>query len=121
MKWFCPYCWSEIEKNTTKCPKCAHDLTEIDKLSYEDKLILSLKNPIRENRTFAVYMLGQLYSQKAAKPLYEIALENTDTIELLYIAKALKMIKTQESLDYLKKLKEKDNAILKNFINKLEA
>ncbi len=121
MKWFCPYCWSEVEKNTTKCPQCGHNLREIEKLSYEDKLILALKNPIRENRTFAVYMLGLVSSQKAIKPLYELALNDSNTIELFVIAKALKLINTKESLEYLNKLKEKDNAILKNFINKLEA
>ncbi|MGC9168073.1 MAG: HEAT repeat domain-containing protein [Desulfurella sp.] len=120
MKWFCPNCWQEIEKETNKCPHCNYDLTEFEKISYEDKLILALKNPIRDHRMFSIYMLGQILSPKAVKPLYELACSSSDTIELFYIAKTLKLINTKESIKYLYKLKEKNNMLLTNFINKLE-
>ncbi|WP_291493651.1 hypothetical protein [Desulfurella sp.] len=68
MKWFCPNCWQQIERKTNKCPHCNYNLIEFEKISYEDKLILALKNPMRENRMFSIYMLGQISSTKAVKP-----------------------------------------------------
>ena len=120
MKWFCPNCWQQIERKTNKCPHCNYNLIEFEKISYEDKLILALKNPMRENRMFSIYMLGQISSTKAVKPLYELSCSSSDTIELFYIAKTLKLINTKESIKYLYKLKEKNNMLLTNFINKLE-
>jgi hypothetical protein len=120
MKWYCPYCWKPIDKDTTQCPHCGHNLSEFEELSYEDKLILALKNPTREYRMFSIYMLGQLGSTKAIKHLCELSQSSADTIELLYIAKTLKSINTKESLNCLHKLKEKNNVLLNNFINKLE-
>ncbi len=120
MKWFCPYCWKEVYDDTKICPYCNSNLSEFNNLAYDAKLIFGLKNPIREHRDFAIYILGELRSANALKPLCELAKNNTDTIELLQIAVALKKINTPQSKDCLKQLSNIENELLKRFLKKLE-
>lgn len=69
-RFFCPNCWNEIAEGNSICPYCGFDLSSYDTLSYEQKLILSAKHPIRENRMIAIQLLGKLRSQ-AAPPVFE--------------------------------------------------
>ncbi len=116
MKWFCPFCWAEIQKNTKICPKCNKNLQEFQKLSFEDKLILGLKNPVTQNRKFVIHVLGNIKSYKAVKILGKMLLENRDTFELCEIARTLKKINTPEAINYLKAASNTKNLILRKVI-----
>ncbi|MGC8677978.1 MAG: HEAT repeat domain-containing protein [Hydrogenobaculum sp.] len=125
MKWFCPYCWAELDKNYDSCPRCGHSLIDFIKdfinLGFDDKLILGLDNPIIENRMMIINILGKRRVQNATKKLYNMLFEKRDTYELIEIANALFLIASDEALSCLRKTKEnlKDNKILTNFISKL--
>ncbi len=116
MIWFCPFCWAEVQENTKVCPKCNKNLTEFSNLSFEEKLILALKNPITQNRLLVIYILGKIKSKKAVNSLGKMLLENRDTLELCAIAKTLKQINTPEAIDFLKKAYYTKNSILKKCI-----
>ncbi len=116
MKWFCPFCWAEIQKNTEICPNCKKNLKDFQNLSFEDKLILGLKNPVTQNRKFIIHVLGNIKSKKAVKYLGKMLLENRDTFELCEIAESLKKINTPEAINYLKKALSTKNLILKKTI-----
>ncbi|MFN7066113.1 MAG: hypothetical protein ACK4OF_08210, partial [Aquificaceae bacterium] len=52
VRWFCPFCWKEISEKDKLCPHCGRDLEAFHRLSYEDKLLLGLDNPITQRRMF---------------------------------------------------------------------
>lgn len=79
---FCPQCWTEISESAGGCPHCGYDLSSYERLSYEEKLILSLKHPIRENRMMAIQLLGNLKSEKAVVAL-ECMLESEEDFYVL--------------------------------------
>lgn len=121
MRWFCPFCWTELKDDVTKfCPKCKNDLTSFSNLSFEDKLLLSLKNPVSQNRRFVIECLGNLKSQKAVNILCKMLFEKRDLYELMEIAKALFKINTRLSIECLHKfINFTTNKILKHYISNL--
>lgn len=80
---FCPQCWKEIPESALECPHCRYDLSSYERLSYEEKLILSLRHPVRENRMMAIRLLGDLRSESAIAVLESIVGAEED----LYVLK----------------------------------
>lgn len=77
LTFYCPACWSAINKGEAQCSVCGYDLRNYEALSFEDKLLLALNHPIPEQRLLAIQLLGRLGSQ-AAIPGLEKILGNTD-------------------------------------------
>ncbi len=120
MKWFCPFCWKEVKDSDEVCPFCKKDLSKFHDLEFEEKLILSLKNPVSQNRLFAIQTLGRLKSKKAASRLCEMLKSNPDTYEAMELIRALKNINTPFSTDCIKEfLQATSNKILKRFVQEL--
>lgn len=78
LTYFCPGCWSKIPAQTRICPACGYDLREFERLTYEQKLLLALRHPIRENQLAAVRILGQLGSQDALPEFQRLLEDETD-------------------------------------------
>ncbi|NPA39300.1 MAG: HEAT repeat domain-containing protein [Thermodesulfobacteria bacterium] len=121
MKWFCPYCWKEVKQEDKVCPFCKKDLTEFQNLSFEDKLLLALKHPVRHSRMVAIETLGRIKSKKAVSPLCKkLTSENGDTYELIEVAKALINIEDEKGLECVRNfLKTCQNKVIKGVIEKL--
>lgn len=75
MTHFCPSCWREIEPSVEQCPVCQFDLAAYWRLSYQGKLFLALRHPIRENRLIAIQILGDLKCEQALGAFREILRE----------------------------------------------
>ncbi len=97
MKWFCPFCWKEIEEKAIFCPFCQGNLEKFQSLSFEEKLLLGLKSPICQNRMFVIKTLGRIKSEKAVKPLCEHLNAPVDPYEIMETLKALKLIGSKEA------------------------
>jgi hypothetical protein len=87
---YCPYCWKKITDRAEVCAACGGRLIEYHALSYEDKLLLALRHPLRENRAGAIHTLGRLKSEKALKEFEKQLIENDDILDLYEIMMALK-------------------------------
>jgi hypothetical protein len=74
---FCPECWKELPESVLECPHCRYDLSSYERLAYEEKLVLALRHPLRENRMMAIQLLGELKSQ-AALALFESMLKTEE-------------------------------------------
>jgi len=48
VRWFCPYCWNEVDERDEVCPHCGADLKGFSSLDYDKKLIFALDFPIRQ-------------------------------------------------------------------------
>lgn len=92
MIYFCPNCWQDVEDKAARCPHCGYELAEYDRLSYEDKLLMALEHPVRENRMIAIVALGRLGSRKAVPLLRHIAMATDDFHEAQAVAEALALI-----------------------------
>jgi len=95
---FCPNCWVELDPAALVCNHCGYDLVQYQKLPFEQKLILALSHPIRENRMVAIQLLGDLRST-AALPAFKSILEReNDYYVLREVVASLRKIGTKESL-----------------------
>jgi len=86
---YCPYCWQTVEGQEETCSACGKHLNGYHSLPYEEKLLLALRHPIRENRALAVHILGKLKSEKAFKEFEKQLIENDDIFDLYEIMMAL--------------------------------
>jgi HEAT repeat protein len=101
--YYCPKCWAEIGADTTVCPHCGYLMTDFKKLSYEEKLLLTLKHPILDNRMIAVQSLGNLGSQQALPMFAEILADlDADVFVLREVLEALAKIDHPQSRELLK-------------------
>lgn len=95
MTFFCPVCWKEVKRENWRCPSCGANITEYERKGYEEKLINALNHPGRETVGRAVWILGNLKSVKAIRPLKDLD-ERTDNPYLkIEILKSLDEIGTE--------------------------
>jgi hypothetical protein len=59
LTFFCPHCWHRIAENAKQCLYCGFDLNKLDELSYDERLVMSLRHSISEYRITAARILGQ--------------------------------------------------------------
>ena len=79
---FCPNCWDQTRPDDSVCLRCGFRMAAFDALGYEGKLLLALKQPIPENRTLAIQLLGELKSRSAASAFATIIDEEGDPYAL---------------------------------------
>jgi hypothetical protein len=89
---FCPNCGGEIRENASVCPHCQYELANYNHLPYEDKLILALRHPVRENRILAIQLLGDIRSKSAISAFGYILHEENDFYVIREIIHSLRKI-----------------------------
>jgi HEAT repeat protein len=105
-----------MDQKSRQCLRCGYDLSTYEKLSYEEKLILALKHPIRENRMMAVQVLGKLHSRTAI-PLFTSLLQTEEDFYMIReIVHALVRIGNVQSTDIIQKLKDHPLALVRHFM-----
>lgn len=113
---FCPSCWRSISDIVIICPYCRYDLKSYQALSYEEKLIKSLKHPIKEIKRAVIYIIGLKKLSKALAELEKMINEEEDPIILMEIANALKNIKSKEAIEILEKMKSHKFTIVSRYV-----
>lgn len=86
---FCPGCWIEVKEDARRCEDCGFDLSAYQGRSFEDKLLLALRGPVRETQGMAVYLLGRLGSEKALAAFEEILASSSDPYLVRQVIEAL--------------------------------
>ncbi len=98
MIYFCPSCWTELDRDYEHCPSCGCDIEKLSRSQdYIDKLIAALNHPEPETPIRAVWILGRLCDKRAIRPLYDIACKTSDTFLRVAAIKALVEIGTAEA------------------------
>jgi len=116
LTYFCPNCWAETRPDDSVCALCGFQMAAFDALGYEGKLLLPLKHPIRENRTLAIQLLGELKSRAATTVFANIIGEEEDPYTLGAIVHALAQIGGEESWTILRRLRSHPSVIVRNAI-----
>jgi hypothetical protein len=113
--YFCPKCWHEMGPDAGKCVSCGYDTAEYSLLSYEQKLLLALSHPIRENRLLAVQLLGELKSS-AALPHFRAMLKiEDDFYTLREVLIALAKVETTEGRALVCEATRHESKIVRDF------
>jgi len=110
---FCPQCWTEIPESALECPHCGYDLSSYERLSYEEKLILSLRHPLRENRMMAIRLLGDLQSERAVAALESMLKSEEDFYVLRETIHALAGIGNAESMRIIRGLRKHPSRLVR--------
>lgn len=102
LTYFCPGCWRQLDPVLTVCPYCKYDLAGFSQLPYEEKLLLSLDHPIRENRWCAIQTLGALRSQKALSRFEAIVKDESDYYVIRQVLYALLAVDSPRGREILR-------------------
>jgi len=113
---FCPNCWSEIPENLSVCPHCQYDLAHFNQLPYEDKLILALRHPIRENRMLAIQLLGDLRNRSAISVFRSIIREENDFYVIREVVRSLRKIGGKDSEELLSALAQHTSKLVRDLV-----
>ncbi len=98
MTFFCPSCWSELDKNYEHCPSCGCDIKKLSEgQDFVEKLIAALNHPEPETPIRSAWILGRLTSKRAIIPLYDAARKTSDTFLRVEAIKALFNIGTDDA------------------------
>jgi len=116
---FCPHCWKDTDGRAIVCPHCEYDISEYTKLSYEEKLINALRQPIRENRMMAIRLLGELRSKAALAPFAAILETEEDFYVITIIILALDKIGNEESRNMIQRLKTHKSRLVRKAATKV--
>jgi HEAT repeat protein len=104
-----------MERDVGKCAVCGYDTAEYGRLPYEEKLLLALSHPIRDNRRMAVQLLGELKS-KAALPRFKAMLNTEDDFYLLReVLTALSKVGSSEGRAVLCEATKHESRIVRDF------
>jgi len=101
MIYYCPFCWFESPNPFETCPCCRHDLEQLKRMDYWERLALSLEHPEPETRYRAAHILGLLRERKALPGLMQAAEKSKDNFLLQEIAWALGEINDPASFSQL--------------------
>jgi len=104
-RFFCPNCWREIDERAVRCPYCEYDISEFASLSYEEKLIYTLRHPIRENRMMAIQSLGELESEEAVPVFASILETEKDFYVIREIILSLAKIGNKEGKSLIRRMR----------------
>lgn len=115
LTYFCPGCWRQLDQNSASCPYCKYDLAEFGRLSYEEKLLLSLDHPIRENRALAIQTLGTLRSEKALRHFEAILEGESDFYVIREVLHALARMNTPRSRAMLSRAARHPSRLVRRF------
>jgi len=94
---YCSGCrrWSPTVQET--CPACGYTLAAHTALSYDDRLIMALCHPVRENRMIALEILGKRRYAPAVAAFADLLATKPDYYTIREIVRALRRIDTPES------------------------
>jgi len=102
MRFYCPQCWQNFERDEPRCPYCGLNIEEFWKSKgYIEKLILALQHPEKETPIRAAWLLGQLKDTRAVPPLVELIKKTEDVYIARAAVQALGEIDTPEARKFM--------------------
>lgn len=105
MRFYCPRCWRDFDKDVPQCPHCGLDIREFWKSrDYVEKLIIALEHPEKETPIRAAWLLGQLKDTRAVPPLIDLVQKTDDVYIARETVQTLGEIDTAEVRQFLASL-----------------
>ncbi|HHT9106952.1 MAG TPA: hypothetical protein ACFYD7_13940 [Candidatus Wujingus californicus] len=89
MYYYCYHCWSDLEEDFKRCPRCGKELSSFSALNFHEKLIHALDHPERLTLQRVIWIIGNLKIERALPKLADIA-EESDICKVIIKDLALK-------------------------------
>jgi HEAT repeat protein len=102
MVFYCPICWSEVQREDQTCAYCGADLVVADARTMLEKLCSALKHPEPETAVRAAWILGERHEILAVPELVRTLETTTDGFLAEAAAEALGKIGDVQALDCLR-------------------
>ncbi|OPX64865.1 MULTISPECIES: HEAT repeat domain-containing protein [unclassified Methanoregula] len=94
---FCPFCGISGQEAGEVCTRCGKSLDSWKEHPFEERLLLTLRHPITEQRMLAIRILGQRRYERAVPFFAEMIAAGQDVYTLREIVSALARINSPES------------------------
>lgn len=121
LTFFCPQCWNEIDEDAKQCPHCSFDLSQLNTLSYDERLVLSLRHSVAEYRVTAARILGQRGAVTALPAFKTIVETERDYYLLKEILYALLNINDPLSAELMQQAAEHPSRLVSQLAQELSA
>ena len=96
------------------CPHCQYDIVYYNELPHEQKLVLALRHPNRDNRLLAIQLLGDLRSKSAIPVFRSMIQQENDFYLIREITRSLRKIRSEESEELLSTLSKHKSKLIRN-------
>lgn len=118
--YFCPKCWTVIEKNTNVCPSCGFEMDDVHQMDYETKLLSALFHTIPERRIMAAQILGNRQCIRAL-PIFKDILtgEERDYFFLRAVLLATAKIQHPDRFTILKQAMQHPSKLISDLASEL--
>jgi hypothetical protein len=113
MTFFCPFCGKQSPDDEQVCPRCGKSLNHWREHPFEERLLLTLRNPLQEHRMMAIRILGQKRYKRAVPVFEEMITANQDVYTLQEIVFALSQIDTRDSHLLMAKLRDHPSPVVR--------
>jgi hypothetical protein len=115
---FCPFCGNEGPENERVCSRCGRSIERWLDIPFEERLLQTLKHPIREYRMMAIQILGQRKYEHAVPTLKKLAASERDVSLVREIAMALMAIDSDESRRILASLCDHPSPVVRSVFDR---
>ncbi len=120
MRFYCPRCWQDFERDEPRCPNCDLDIKEFWKSrDYIEKLILALQHPEKETPIRAAWLLGQLKDKRAVPHLIKLVKKTEDVYIARAAVQALGEIGTLEARQFLETLADHQAKMVRDEVRRI--
>jgi len=72
LTYYCPSCWHTLAREARTCPDCGFELSRLESMSYEERLLMTAFHPVPEIRRLAISILGRVGTSRALPVLERI-------------------------------------------------
>lgn len=112
---FCTHCWKETTSDKSVCPYCGSNL-ELDKRSFEAKLVSALDHPLPETRVRICWLIGKNQIDSAAEKLMSMSESDPDMFVRRAAVEGLTHLSSPGIEQFLQHLQTENNAWLRSSI-----
>ncbi|MDO8841501.1 HEAT repeat domain-containing protein [Methanocalculus sp.] len=111
--YFCPFCGKESCIDESICSDCSQSLDQVGEKSFEERLLLTLRHPIPQQRMLAILILGRRRYEPAVPVFEELITSGQDVYTLREMVSALSLIDTHEGRRLLRRLRDHPSPVVR--------
>ncbi len=118
VRFYCPRCWEEIEETVARCPHCGFELEDFQKQTYEKKLLMALRHPVREYRMMAIRVLGDLGIPETVTALAELLERENDYYVIREAVGSLLKVGGPEAMRGIRRLRDHPSELVRKLAHR---
>lgn len=118
VRYYCPRCWEEIEETVARCPHCDFELADFQKQTYEKKILMALRHPVREYRMMAIRVLGDLGIPETVTALAGLLERENDYYVIREAVESLLKVGGPEAIREIRRLQDHPSDLVRKLAHR---